>query len=181
MASSDLPRVQYRPGSGSVVYAVVLALVAPAAFYTQSNLLFVAGGLMIGGLVFTVLWAWLSLRGLRLRRSSPPRVSAGEPLVLRYHLDNHGGLPAFAVILRERPADDPEADGTPGRPPRLGGLPVTWALYVGAGVPPTAAWRLASAGLDRVLKLPLRDHPQDADLRPAWIRVGSAAAVPPGP
>lgn len=131
MASSDLPRVQYRPGSGGAVYAVVLGLVATAAFYSQSNLLFVAVGLMIGGLVFAVLWAWLSLRGLRVRRSTPPRVSAGDPLVLRYRLDNHGGLPAFAVVLRERPADDPAADGAPGRPRRLGGAPVTWALHVG--------------------------------------------------
>jgi len=131
MASSKLPRVQYRPGSGGAVYAVVLALVATAAFYSQSNLLFVALGIMIGGLVFAVLWAWLSLRGLRVRRSTPPRVSAGEPLVLRYRLDNHARLPAFAVVLRERPVDEPGADGGPGRPRRLGGAPVTWALHVG--------------------------------------------------
>lgn len=131
MVSSDLPRVQYRPGSGGALYAVVLALVTTAAFYSQSNLLFAALGLMVGGLVFVVLWAWLSLRGLRVRRANPPRVSAGEPLVLRYRVDNHGRLPVFALVLRERPADDPAADGAPGRPRRLGGLPVTWALHVG--------------------------------------------------
>ena len=131
MASSDLPRVQYRPGSGGVVHAVVLALVATAAFYSQSNLLFMALGVLIGGLVFALLWAWLSLRGLRVRRSTPSRVAAGDPLVLRYRLDNHGRLPAFAVVLRERLADDPTADGGPGRPMRLGGAPVTWALHVG--------------------------------------------------
>ena len=131
MAPSDLPRVQYRPGSGGAVYAVVLALVTTAAFYSQSNLLFATLGLMIGGLVFALIWAWLSLRDLRVRRSNPPRVSAGEPLVLRYHVDNHGRLPVFGLVLRERPADDPTADGAPGRPRRLDGLPVTWALHVG--------------------------------------------------
>ena len=86
---------------------------------------------MIGGLVFALLWAWLSLRGLRVRRSAPPQVPAGDPMVLRYRLDNHGRLPAFAVVLRERLADDPAADGGPGRPTRLGGAPVTWAVHVG--------------------------------------------------
>ena len=131
MASSDLSRVQYRPGSGGVIYAALLALVATAAFYSQSNLLFMAVGLMIGVFVFALLWAWRSLRNLRVRRSTPSRVSAGDPLVLRYRLDNHGRLPAFAVVLRERLAGDPTADGGPGRPTRLGGAPVTWAVYVG--------------------------------------------------
>jgi|GEM_PF-6607317 len=157
MVSSDLPRVQYRPGSGGAVYAVVLALVTTAAFYSQSNLLFAALGLMVGGLVFVVLWAWLSLRGLRVQRSNPPRVSAGEPLVLRYRVDNHGRLPVFALVLRERPADDPAADGAPARG--------TAARHPHAEpLPPPAAGRAAAAGGDGVFDLPLRHHPQDADL-----------------
>ncbi len=127
MASMDLARVQYRLGSGGLVYALVLTLVASAAFFSQSNLLFAAVGLMVGGLVFAVLWAWTSMRGLRVQRSTPAKVSVGDTLALRYRVDNHGRIPAFAVVVRERL----EPHGSPSGPPPLGGAPVTWALHVG--------------------------------------------------
>lgn len=124
----DLARVQYRLGSGGLLYAMVLALVASAAFYSHSNLLFAAVGLMVGGLVFAVLWAWRSLRRLRVQRSTPHQVSAGDTLTLRYRVDNHGRLPAFAVVLREHLAPPAEMTDSPAQ---LGGAPVTWALHVG--------------------------------------------------
>ncbi|MEE9403567.1 MAG: DUF58 domain-containing protein [Algisphaera sp.] len=127
------PRVQYRPSSGGAVYALVLGLVATTAIYSQSNLLFAALGLMIGGLVFSIAWAWASLRGLQVHRSFSPNVSAGNPLVLRYRLHNRGRLPAFAVVLRETWQRDLTKTQSPlATASRVGDPSVTWALHIGA-------------------------------------------------
>ena len=92
-------RIQFGPGS--VIYLVVTALIAFAAFYTQANLLFWALGLVVGALAVSLVAALISLRGLEVHRLTPSRGVVDEPLVLRYHLVNRSRLAWFSVEIIE--------------------------------------------------------------------------------
>lgn len=131
----SLGRIQFGPGS--VIYLVVTALIAFAAFYTQANLLFWALGLVVGALAMSLVAALISLRGLEIHRLTPPRGVADEPLVLRYHLVNRSRLAWFSVEIIEHWGGwwrGRRRVGAAGEePPRLKGRPMGWVLHVGPG------------------------------------------------
>jgi uncharacterized protein (DUF58 family) len=124
-----------RLGPGGIVYVVVTGLILGAAIYTQANLLFWAFGLMVGGLVISLILAWQSLRAIGVQRLLPSHGVSGEALVLRYHITNRSWLPVFGLMIQE-------AWGSGGRgwkrigpvadaPPRLKARPHGWALHLG--------------------------------------------------
>jgi uncharacterized protein (DUF58 family) len=131
----SLGRIQFGPGS--VIYLVVTALIAFAAYYTQANLLFWALGLVVGALAVSLLSALITLKGIEIHRLTPPRGVADEPLVLRYHLVNRSRLAWFSVEIIESWGGrwrDRRRAGTVGEdPPRLKGRPFGWVLHVGPG------------------------------------------------
>ncbi len=127
-----------RVGPGGLVYVVVTVLILGAAIYTQANLLFWAFGLMVGGLLVSILVALQVLRGVSVQRLPTSHGVVGEMLVLRYQLVNRGWLPVFGVIIHETwgrrrwlragwKRSGPIAE----KPPRLAGRPFGWVLHLG--------------------------------------------------
>jgi uncharacterized protein (DUF58 family) len=138
-------RAGLKLGSGGLSYLVVAALLIGGAVYTQANLLFWGSGLMLGGIVVSLLMSWQALRGLTLVRLLPAHGVATEPMVIRYRLENRHWLPAFGIIVTER-----DAAGLAPRPPRrwrfwrrrrpdegdapmLAAPPSGWVLHLGPG------------------------------------------------
>jgi len=130
-------RGRLKVGPGGAIYLVTSVLVLGAAIYTQANLLFWAFGLMVGGLLVSVVMAWQTLRGVRVQRLMPSHGVAGEALVLRYRVENRSWLPAFGVVVAEswgrRRGLKPDAGGAAlaGERPRLAGRPAGWMLHIG--------------------------------------------------
>jgi uncharacterized protein (DUF58 family) len=120
-------QTRFRVGSGGVLYLMVSAILLAAAIYTQANLLFWGFGLMVGGLVVSIGFTAVALRGLTLRRLTPSHGVANEPLVLRYRLANRGWLPAFGVVLCEAWERGAESEGL------VNGSPHAWVAHLKAG------------------------------------------------
>jgi uncharacterized protein (DUF58 family) len=124
-----------RFGSGGVLYLLVSVVILASAIYTQANLLFWGFGLMVGGMVVSLGWAAVTLRGLRLTRLVPSHAAAGETMALRYRLDHRGWVPAFGVVVRENWG--PGTRGwmrvgpAAGHHAMLGGPPHAWVLHLG--------------------------------------------------
>ena len=119
------PQRKLHPHVGVAMYAVVTLFLGAAAFNSQTNLLFWAFGLMLGGLIVTVAVGALMLGGVRVRRLTPHHGAVGEPLRVRYKLTNRRAvLPCFAMIVSER---EGAAGGALAAPPR------GWVLHVPPG------------------------------------------------
>lgn len=123
-------------GPGGALYTIVTLLILGVAIYGQTNMLFWAFGLMIGGLVVSVALSWWMIRGIEVQRLLPAQAVAGETAALRYEITNRKRwMPAFGLVIGET--------WGPGRrgwrrvgpvaetPPRLGGRPLGWVLHVG--------------------------------------------------
>lgn len=130
-------RRSFRMGPGGVVYLLVTALLAGAAWYTQANLLFWSVGLLIGGLGMSALWAWRSLRHLEVSRLLPSHAVAGEMMAVRYHIVNRSRLPYFSVTIHETwgvgRGGHRRVGPTAEKPAKLGGRPMTWLMHLGPG------------------------------------------------
>jgi uncharacterized protein (DUF58 family) len=118
------------------MYFMVTGLILAVAIYAQASLLYWAFGLMVGGLIVSVVLAWLMMSGLTVQRVQPSHGVAGEAMVLRYQLTNHKRwLPAFGVVIAEGwgkglngwrrtgPLED--------APRKLKGRPHGWVLHLG--------------------------------------------------
>jgi len=132
------PRHRLEIGPGGMVYVAIAALILGAAIYTQANLLFWSFGLMIGGLVVSLLVAWRLLGQVQIQRVLPAHGVVGESLVLRYRITNDGLLPVFGLLIvetwgsgrrgwRGRKGSGPIAE----KPPRLKGRPHGWVMHLG--------------------------------------------------
>ena len=124
------PSYRLRLGRGGLFYVTVSGLILAAAIYTQANLLFWAFGLTVGGLLISVLLAWQMLRDLEVQRLLPGQGVAGEPVVLRYHLNNRCWLPGFGLLIRERWGRRSAEDPIRSDPPRLLAPPHGFVLHV---------------------------------------------------
>ncbi len=126
-----------RIGRSGLIYLVVTGLILGAAIHTQANLLFWSLGLMIGGVVVSVVYAWQALRGLTVVRLPVGHGVADGTLVLRYQLTNGSWLPVFSVTIREgwgrRGSRATPGAGDGDGPPRLRGAPHAWVMHLGPG------------------------------------------------
>lgn len=92
-----------RWGAAGVLYVVTCVFLALGAVNAQNNLLFLAFGLGLGGLLTSGLVSGASLMGLRVRRRPVGECAAGTPSLLRYEVASASSImPAFCVILEER-------------------------------------------------------------------------------
>src|SRR5690349_9346465 len=73
--------------AGFVFFGITL-FVMIAAVNSQTNLLFLAFGLMLGGLIVSGLLSWISLRNVEIKRLMSDHVVAGEPAEIQYLLTN---------------------------------------------------------------------------------------------
>lgn len=116
------------------VYLFVSALALLAAVYSQANMMFLALGLLVGGLVVSLLWVWAGLRGLELERLTVSHGVAGEELVLHYRVTKRSRVPAFSLVLTETWGKGMRGYKRSGplaqRPPRLNARPIGWVMHL---------------------------------------------------
>lgn len=140
------PAIRYQIGPGGLLYTVATGMILVGAFKTQANLLFWAFGLTAGALLLSIFLSLISLRKVGVKRLTPAQGIAGEPLVLRYSIENRGWIPAFSLLIGEREALPGwmerfrqligRADETPRRTAHtdvLNNEPLGWVMHVGPG------------------------------------------------
>ena len=110
-------------GPGGVVYLLTTALILGTSIYTQANLLFWGFGLMVGGLVASVLIVWQSMRKMQIQRLLPAHGVAGRPLTLRYLVT---WFPIFSLLITEEQSRPLEATASPLRSQAFG-----WVMHLG--------------------------------------------------
>ncbi|MEX2213412.1 MAG: DUF58 domain-containing protein [Phycisphaeraceae bacterium] len=123
-------------GPGGMVYGIVAVLIFGAATYTQANLLFLSFGLMVGGLVTSILLSIRAMRKVTITRLPPSHGVVGEPMVIRYRIENRRRfMPLFNLVVREHWGKGRRGWRRTGpvaeRPQRLGGQPVGWVMHLG--------------------------------------------------
>lgn len=91
-----------------LVYIAMLLFMGAAAMNTQTPLLFIIFGLMIGVMLAGgVISQWV-LRRIQIRRDVPDSATVGQPLRIEYEVDNRKSFwPALSLTLAE--LDDAEA------------------------------------------------------------------------
>ncbi|MCA9298880.1 MAG: DUF58 domain-containing protein, partial [Phycisphaerales bacterium] len=83
---------------------MVALFLAIGAVNSQNNLLFVAFGIAIGGLIVSGIVSGPAMSDVVLRRATLEPATVGEPWHVRYEVTNRSRvLPAFAVVICERP------------------------------------------------------------------------------
>lgn len=118
------PKRRYHLRLGSIVYLAVNIFIGLAAINSQTNLLFWIFGLMTGGLIASGLFSSSMFARLNVRRLLPDHGAVGEPLIIRYELQNAKRLvPCFGLIISELDHDTPA--------PTMPGRPHGWVLHVG--------------------------------------------------
>lgn len=151
MPSPSHSRLTIGPSGG--VYLFVLAASMVAAHYTQANLMFLVVGMLLGALLISLLWVWLTMRGIELERQPIDHGVTGDELVMRYLLTNQAKLPAFSLVLTEtwsRRRDAETTDPLRELPPRLLERPSGWVMHLGPGQSvqaQTACWPMRRGDL----------------------------------
>lgn len=128
-------RTRYSLGHGGLVYIVTTGLILGAAIYTQANLLFWGFGLMIGGLIVSLLLTIQTMRKIEVRRLLPAHGVVREHLAVRYHVTNRSWLPVFSMTISEnwgRGRSGWKRSGPIAESPyRLRGRPYGWVMHIG--------------------------------------------------
>src|ERR1035437_16272 len=84
------------------VFMGITLFVLLAAINSGTNILYLAFGLMLGGLVVSGIVSAISLRNVDVKRIMPDHVVAGEPAQIEYILTNKKRRwPCFAVRITE--------------------------------------------------------------------------------
>ncbi|MBL9031522.1 MAG: DUF58 domain-containing protein [Phycisphaerae bacterium] len=96
------PRRRYHFHTPGVLYVLVTLFLAVGAINSQNNLLFLALGLAIGGLLVSGVISGSSLMGAGLERLPTIRAALATPTALRYRVSNRGRwLPAYGISVDE--------------------------------------------------------------------------------
>lgn len=118
---------RYHLSLNGALYVGVTLLLGVGAVNSQNNLLYIAFGLAIGGMLVSGLLSGAMLTGLRAERGEIESGAAGEALVVRYRVTNRNRLaPAFALVMEE-------TAGGVATWPRLMAAPRGGAVHVGPG------------------------------------------------
>ena len=119
-----------------MVFIVLFFLILGVANHTQSNLLYIAFGLMVGALISSLALSWFMLRGLEVQRLLPLHGVASENSILRYRVVNHKSwMPVFGLVITENWGTGNNGYKKSGPvaefPARLKGRPHGWILHIG--------------------------------------------------
>lgn len=91
----------------AMLYLGLIFVIGLVAMNTQNNLLFWSFGVLVTGLLLSLVVSMLMMRGLVVRRLDPQHGAEGEPLVVRYRVRNRMRvLPIFDVHFEEMPVSD---------------------------------------------------------------------------
>jgi len=97
-----MQRRRLKIGPGGMMYSIVVGLILIVAIYTQANLLYWGFGLMIGGLIVSVLHSVAMMRNLQVQRILPSHGVAGEAMMIRYEIINRKRwVPVFGLVIFE--------------------------------------------------------------------------------
>ena len=98
--------------TGGVVFAVILVIVAFAAWNTGNNLLFLVFSIMLSTLFVSWAAARASLRDLNVSARFPDHIFAGEPAEVLVTLRNSKRLlPSFSILVETRMPEQPRTRG----------------------------------------------------------------------
>ena len=87
----------------TIVFIVLVLLVAPSAFLQGKNLPMWLFGVMMVTLVVTFVWSKLVLRSIRVRRIIREPAKVGEPYVVRYEVTNRAMfMTGFSLWIEEK-------------------------------------------------------------------------------
>jgi uncharacterized protein (DUF58 family) len=87
----------------TIVFVVLVALVAPSAFFQGKNLPMWLFGAMVVTLVMTFLWSRLTLRKILVRRIVLEPAKVGEPYIVRYEVNNTAKwMVGFSLWIEEQ-------------------------------------------------------------------------------
>jgi uncharacterized protein (DUF58 family) len=144
------PKMRLRFGRGGLIYVVMTSFNLAVALYVQANLLFWTFGLLIGGLVVSVMIPPLMLWRLKVTRAVPEHGIAGQPMMLQYEVANQRGwLASFGVVIHETWGRGRQGHLRTGPiaeyPQRLRARPHGWVVHIGARQTvhaPAACWPL---------------------------------------
>ena len=91
--------VQIQP---TIVFIVMLLLVAPSAFLQGKNVPMWLFGIMCVAFVMTIVWSRLVLRRIQVRRIIKGPAKVGEPYIVRYEIANHAKrIAGFSIWIEE--------------------------------------------------------------------------------
>jgi uncharacterized protein (DUF58 family) len=89
----------------TLVFVVLVSLVAPSAFFQGKNLPMWLFGVMLITMVVTFVWAKLVLRRINVRRIILEPAKVGEPYIVRYELTNTAKrIAGFSLWVEEQPS-----------------------------------------------------------------------------
>lgn len=95
-------RRRYEPNPPGILYIVITFFLAIGSINSQNNLLFLAFGIAIAGLLISGLVSGPPLMHITARRHAPTHAHVAEPSVIRYTLASNGGwLNAMGLEIRE--------------------------------------------------------------------------------
>lgn len=104
-ARDESPVRRYHSHTPGLFYLGFTLLLAVGAVNSQNNLLFLALGLTIGGLLISGVLSGASLMGVRLERHVPGRAAVGSPVRIRYIVRNSNRIAsAFGLHIVETAA-----------------------------------------------------------------------------
>ncbi|MEC9372846.1 MAG: DUF58 domain-containing protein [Planctomycetota bacterium] len=93
---------KYHLGVTGILYVGVTVFLSFGAVNSQNNLLFIAFGLALGGLLVSGVVSGSTLMNIEVERQAPARGVVGEAMVIRYRVKNRGRVfPAFGLTIRE--------------------------------------------------------------------------------
>lgn len=106
--AGEQARRRYHFHLPGLVYVGVAVFLSVGALNSQNNLLFVALGLAIGGLLVSGLVSGMSLMGVRVDRIAAADTAVGQPLIIVYTVRNTNRfMPAFGLTIQEMPTGEP--------------------------------------------------------------------------
>ena len=87
----------------TLIFIVLVLLVAPSALLQGKNLPMLLFGVMLTAFVVTIVWSKLVLRNIEVRRVILDPAKVGEPYVVRYEVKNKAKkIAAFSVWIEEK-------------------------------------------------------------------------------
>lgn len=106
-------RRRYEPNPPGILYIIITFFLAVGSINSQNNLLFLAFGIALAGLLISGLVSGPPLMHITARRHAPTHTHVAEPSVIRYTVASNGGwLAAMGLEIRELTDDQ---GLTPGR------------------------------------------------------------------
>jgi uncharacterized protein (DUF58 family) len=129
--------MRLRFGRGGLVYVMMTTFNLMVALYVQANLLFWTFGLLIGGLVVSIIIPPLMLWRLHVTRAVPSHGITGQAMMLQYEVANRRSwLASFGVVIYETWGRGRKGHLRTGPiaeyPQRLRARPHGWIVHTGA-------------------------------------------------